>query len=984
MAGDHSRAFGSLLKRYRRGTGITQQELAARSGYSSVYVGMLERGERLPSGATAEAFADALALDAHQRNTLLAVAYGSGRIRHDPAAAVIPAAKAVRLVGRSREMTLLQHHLESDEPTLVALAGEPGIGKTRLLHEVIQRAPADGWNVLVGGSHLLSGHEPFTPVLGALERHLQSQPPALLQRQLEGCSWLVRLLPELVEIGIDPLPDWKLPPEQERRLMFKAVRRFLANVAGPAGTLLVLDDVQWASLDALDLLAYLVRSPVDAPLRVVGAYRSTEVRPEEPLGVLLTDLIRAGKATKIELGPLAGDDAKALLGSLLEESVGEREQLVERVVRRAGGMPLFLVSYAQALRSMSVSSGSTVETIPRDVVDGMRQRAAALSEVARELLGVAAVQGRQAPRGVLMSVMAQQGRSESEVLTALEEACRARLLVEVGEDAYGFSHDLVHEAILADLSTARRSVLHQHVAEALEHGPTQPSAQVLAYHYMQGGMLQHAVRYLERAGDHALALGANAAAAGVFDQLATQLDGLDQTMEAAAAREKLGAALMTAAQYDKALDALDQAAVTYRASGDIEGLVRVMARVGEVHALRGTAEEGIGRLEFLLSDVSGEHPSTQGMAALYVTLSWLINTTGRYTEALRVAQRAADLASDARDSTLLLQANLRCGHLLLMLEHVDEGVRTLEETIPHAEAAGDLRGLRFALNSVGWIAELRGNFEQDRAYTERAFAVAEQLDDPTVLAFMRSNRGGPAFNLGDWKQARVDFEAGLALMRQLSVSWASAWPPLLLGQLCLAEGQRAYAEDLLQEAIALAERNMDLEALRWAHGTLAERDLLKGAPEAAVARLEPLLDRPEQREIDVCALLPLLARAQADLGRVEQAEAVASEAIARASATRMLPAVASALHARAMVAQRQGRWEQAQNELEHALELSRVMQYPYGEAKMLYALGALQMQQQDYARARRSLGEALDILKRLGERLYAEQVETALANVSIG
>lgn len=978
MAVAHLHSFGALLKRYRRGIGLTQQELAARAGYSGVYVGMLERGERVPSGATVEALADALALDSHQRDALIIAAQAPSRFLNPLPPSVTPGAK---LVGRPRELALLQRHLEGDGPALLALAGEPGIGKTRLLHEVVQRATVDGWSVLVGGSHLLSGQEPFTPVLGALERYLQSQPSPMLRRHLEGCSWLARLLPELAELEIAPPPDWRLPPQQERRLMFKAVRRFLSNVAGPSGTLLVLDDIQWASLDALDLLAHLVRSPVDVPLRVVSAYRSTEVQPEETLGIFLTDLIRAGQAMKIELGPLAGDEAKELLRSLLEDSIEEREQLVEHVLCRAGGMPLFLVSYAQALQSMSMPSGSAVEAIPRDVLEGMRQRAAALPQAARELLGVAAVLGRQVPRELLMNIMTRQGRSEDDVLTALEEACRVRLLVEEGEGAYGFSHDLVREAMIANLSTARRALLHRHVAEALEHGPTQPSAEMLAYHYTRGGEIERAVWYLERAGDHALALQANAEAAQAYRELATQLDVLDRAREAAAAREKLGAALMTAAQYDAALDALDRAAETYRTVDEIEVLVRVMARVGEVHALRGTSEEGIARLESLISSLRGDGPSMRGMAALFVTLAWLINTTGRYTDALRMAQRAADLASAAGDSALLLQANLRRGHLLLMLENLDQGVSILEEAIPHAETAGDLRGLRFALNSLGWIHDLRGNFEQDRAYTERALTVAEQLDDPTVLAFMRSNRGSPAFNLGDWKQARTDFEAGLVLMRQLSASWASAWPPLLLGQLCLAEGQRVQAEELLQEAIALAKRNKDLEAQRWAHGTLAERDLLEGSPETALVRLEPLLDRPGQQEIDVCALLPLLARAYADLGRVEEAEAVSGQAVARASAAGMLPTVASALHARAMVAHRRSRWQQALNDLEQAIELSRAMQHPYGEAKILYALGVLQTQQKDYNTARRSLAEAHDILGRLGERLYAERVQVALVDL---
>jgi predicted ATPase len=159
--------------------------------------------------------------------------------------------------------------------------GEPGIGKTSLLREAVQRAPGQGWHVLEGGCQRRGGQEPYAPLLQALERHLRQRAPAQVRTDLRGCAWLVRLLPELAAAPIEPLPAWTLAPEQERRLMVGAVARFLGNVAGSAGTLFLLDDLQWAGNDALDLLATLVRS-TEAPLRVVGAYRDTEVQPHDP------------------------------------------------------------------------------------------------------------------------------------------------------------------------------------------------------------------------------------------------------------------------------------------------------------------------------------------------------------------------------------------------------------------------------------------------------------------------------------------------------------------------------------------------------------------------------------------------------------------------------------------------------------------------------------------------------------------------------
>ena len=145
-----------------------------------------------------------------------------------------------------------------------------------------------GLRVLEGSCQRRGGQEPYAPLLGALRRYIRSRRPGQLRTELQGCAWLVRLLPELAEGPIPPLPSWTLTPEHERRLVGEAVLRFLTNVAGPAGTLLVLDDLQWAGPDALDLLSTLVHAAAEMSLRVLGAYRDTEVATEDPLTTVLS------------------------------------------------------------------------------------------------------------------------------------------------------------------------------------------------------------------------------------------------------------------------------------------------------------------------------------------------------------------------------------------------------------------------------------------------------------------------------------------------------------------------------------------------------------------------------------------------------------------------------------------------------------------------------------------------------------------------
>src|SRR5918912_533806 len=246
--------------------------------------------------------------------------------------------------------------------------------------------------------------------------------------------------------------------------MYGSVARFLSNVAGPAGTLLVLDDLQWAGHDALDLLAALVRSSSQGRLCVVGAYRDTEVQPGDPFSAMLADLVPTGLVTHHTLAPLAPEEARRLLDRLLEGVEEVCSAPRERVLRRTGGVPSFMVSCVRGLR-LDGREGGAEDVIPWDVVHGLRQRIEALPEAAREVLRALAVVGDGAPRALLVAVVV---RPQHEVLAGLAAACRARLLVQAEADACRFAHDLIREVVEADLGAGWRAVLRRRVAEALE------------------------------------------------------------------------------------------------------------------------------------------------------------------------------------------------------------------------------------------------------------------------------------------------------------------------------------------------------------------------------------------------------------------------------------------------------------------------------------------------------------------------------------
>jgi transcriptional regulator with XRE-family HTH domain len=825
--------FSTLLWRYRRAADLTQEELAERAGLSVLTISALERGvKHRPRKGTVALLAEALGLAPAERTAFV----GAGR-----AAPLSPPRRnrppPAPLVGRRRELALLARHLSGQRAPVLLLSGEPGIGKTRLLGEATQRAVERGMCVLEGGCQRRGGQEPYVPLLSALQGHLQGLTPTQLRPLLHGCAWLVRLLPELAAGPIEPVPAWTLGPEQERRLMFAAVGRFLGNVAGPAGTLLVLDDLQWASPDALDLLIALVRSPTGAPLRVVGAYRDTEVQPQDPLSVALADLAHAGLATHLTLAPLTVQEVAQLLDQLLEEGEtpggqSDTATLREQVLRRAGGVPFFVVSWAQALR-VGEPVGPQQDGVPWAVAQSVRQRVAALPHEVGEVLRAAAVVGRVVPPELVTAVVEQAERA---VLTALHAACRASLLVDDREGGYQFAHDVIREVIEADLGTGQRRVLHRQIAAVLEGTPDEPPLEALAYHYTRSGEQGKAVLYLQRAADKAWAQYATTQALRYLEQ-ALELARNSQTQQVILARR----AQLLLETFQGKQAATDYVCLLQGAQQGGDHVQELAARLGLARSYYVTClDEAPGdvamrsRSEYEAAyTLARRLGDKRGMVQALVRTGWFRDFWPDYSDqAAANVREAVALSQEMGAEDLLIDSGLALlGPALWDQLSRAEAETWADELARRLEARHDvprLNDLYFLLmwKHLGW-----GTYEQAIACCETGLRLAHHMGVPPVeyatikaLALLNLGRYGEAWTaLGQevaddahaLGQALKDFGMGVYFFEVLAYAQAAVTFAAVA-----AQGRRLRRPWLIQWA-----QTWRAQALHWA-GELDEATLV--------------------------------------------------------------------------------------------------------------------------------------------------------------
>lgn len=723
------------------------------------------------------------------------------------------------LVGREKELSVLVE-AAAEAPSIVTIEGEAGVGKSRLVSELLAAEALKAHTRLLGHCHETSEPFPLGPVVEAL-RVVGPRLPALSFSPLAGA--LRSLLPELTH----RLPEPPEPLEDkagERHRLFRALAEVLV-VLGP--TVLVLEDLHLSDRGTLDLLRYLTSQPPPG-LALVLTYRREEVPSRSPLLGLGAQLPADLSQTRLTLRPLDVAEVQDLVCAILD-TPDVSEEFATYLHARTDGLPFaveevlrLLVHRKGLVRQRGRWMRRTLDElgVPATLQNAVRERTGWLSQVGLRIVQAAAVLEDPASEEILAQVA---GVSAKESGDAVVDAIEASLLREERE-GYAFRHSLASQAVRDALPGPWRRQLHRRAAAVLEKSEPRPLAR-LAYHYREAGRTSEWVQTAEEAAEWALSVGEDAAAFGLLER-ALDAPGLTRTTKARLA-VRLARAALHALEHAEAIDILRRILDEEPIGSEERGELRLS--LGWLLFQAGNAKAAFAEIVHALADLE-ERPASRARAMSTLAMPWVRD--GHLREHLRWMEEAEQEAEKARDPLAKIAVLTDRAYLLAA---VGDGSAwdLLEKVRREASSLDERRQLVRGCFNLGYAASWLGHRERARSLAAEGIQLSGDLKEGRVV-------------VGTWD-----------LLAVLWDWWEGRWETLV-----------SRAEELLRQIPESPGFTVDLELV------LALHLMATGRPDDAAPRLETVRVRSDAAGVFPVASAASSALARLHLGRGDPAAAI--------------------------------------------------------------------------------------------------------------
>jgi len=751
--------------------------------------------------------------------------------------------------GRREELALLAGRLEAarrGHGQAVHISGDAGIGKSRLLVEVLaglQHPPVTYLEGRCSAAALSTPLAPLQSILRGACRLEESDPPELVDKHVtqvveEAGLDSATLGPVLIQLlAADPVPDPELDPASHRRRAFGAIQALLLGQAALTPLVIAVEDLHWTDPTSEACLRFLVDTIGGAPVLVVTTARPGYRPP----------WAGAPGVTQLALAPLTADESRDVVRAALGTGALS-EATVSRILARADGNPLFLVELSRT--AMERGEGALAAQVPATIEDVIANRIARLRPRHRQLLGAAAVIGRDVPLRVLRAVAGLSDRALDE---ALGQLVRADLLTPMeggAEPHHAFKHALVQEVSYRRVGPGERRALHLRIldaVEALPGGRLAEQVEWLAHHAMHGEAWERAVRYLMQASLRAAARSAMAEAVDHVTLALGLLDRLPPSPERDRDELRLQLALGSALRVTRGYAAPETGAAYTRARslwervGDASQRLPVLRGQWVHHLLRGDYRVALGFGEEILAVADAGQDPTDRLEA-YMALGLPAVFLGEFVQARAHLETAVGLyePDHARSPFVLYGTDSRATCLaylslaLCALGHPDQATARGQEAVAHAEARALPLSVAQAMTVLANVHQMRRDLAavalwSERASTfarERGFAYWSALGE-ILQRWVEAERGDDA--------AIPRLRQGLDRYRETGAALGWSWFLWLLAKAHARTGEAREGLAVVAEALGWAEQSGEAYWVAELYRLEGLLRLMEGRPDAAAA-----------------------------------------------------------------------------------------------------------------------------------------------------
>jgi predicted ATPase len=702
---------------------------------------------------------------------------------------------AALLVGRQQELETLLKQVDraaNGSGVTIAIGGEAGIGKTRLMRELAARARARNVVTLVGTCLYADAPDPYAPVFEILSAfaeqraYLGSSGSDTLSQELDGLLRDIRAVFGVTPRGAANAPEapgdrsaWlsQSSPSDAQTQAFELLIRFFATAARQRPLIVILDDMQWASPTLLQLFHHLARSLRRDRVLLLAVYRSEDLQgaSEEaahPLIETLRRMSREGLQSDMQLQPLPLPETSALVLQTLNQSQLD-EDFLQLLYRESEGNPFYVLETLRLLQDQGVlqpvdarwelRESPAATAIPRSLVDLIMRRVERVDTAAREVLDWGAVMGQRLDLGILAPLV---GGSRLRLLRQLNALEKDYALLVSDDNGFGFAHNKIRQVLYDAMAAPLRRECHLLMAEAMveaAEGDAQRYTYELARHFVLGGERLRGFRHTVLAAEMA-----------------------ERSYALVESRDYYAQALGLMAQPGKPVVA-DELALRRQELTLRQHYAQLLLITGQIEMSQQQLTQALE-----LANSLGDQAAT---ADLLLDMSVAKGRLGAWNEAIALADRSQSLAAQLSDSQRAATALQRSGFFAFEQGNWDEAIRRLQEGLALArEQSSELVEARI-LGNLAIVRHVQGAYDESITLYRQSIATFERLGSPMDMGRGYSNMGFACQRQGNLEQAESAYRSALMQFDRVGEVREEAVAYLHLAELAAQKGDLAAARE---------------------------------------------------------------------------------------------------------------------------------------------------------------------------------------------